>query len=91
MGTPEHIIYAASLKLADILADTYSIMISFAIIADILQNSLNVPIFKKSTLDSNIPNNNRPISLSSVHTKLVDYNLMPEDTACENQFGFRKG
>ena len=42
--TPEHIIYAASHELADILADTYSIMISFAIIPDIFQNSLIVPI-----------------------------------------------
>ena len=73
--TPEHIIYAASPELADILADTYSIMISFAIIPDIFQNSLIVPILKKSTLDPNIPNNYRPISLSSVHIKLVEYNL----------------
>ena len=38
--TPEHIIYAVSPEHADILAHTYSIMISFAIIPDIFQNSL---------------------------------------------------
>ena len=50
-----------------------------------------MPILKNSTLEPNIPNNYRPISLSSVHTKLVEYNLMPEDTDSENLFAFRKG
>ena len=52
---------------------------------------LNYSNTKKSTLDPNIPTNYRPITHSSIHTKLVEYNLMPEDTVNENQFGFRKG
>ena len=83
-------IHAASPELANILADTYSIMISLAIIPDIFQNSLIVPIIKKATLDPNVPNNYRPIAISSIHTKLVEYSLMPEDIASENQFSFRK-
>ena len=47
----EHMIYTASPELANILADTYSIMISLAIIPEIFQNSLIVPIIKKATLD----------------------------------------
>ena len=74
----------------NVLADTYSIMISLAIIPEIFQNSLIVPIIKKATLDPNVPNNYRPIAISSIHTKLVEYSLMPEDNASENQFGFRK-
>ena len=83
-------IYAASPELANILADTYTLMISLAIIPDLFQNSIIVPILKKTTLDPNIPTNYRPIAISSIHTKLVEYSLMPEDTASENQFGFRK-
>ena len=45
--TPEHMIYAASPELANVLADTYSIMISLAIIPEIFQNSLIAPIIKK--------------------------------------------
>ena len=65
-------------------------MISLAIIPDLFQSSIIVPILKKATLDPNIPTNYRPIAISSIHTKLVEYSLMPEDTASENQFGFRK-
>ena len=88
--TPEHMIYAASPELANILADTYTLMISLAIIPDLFQSSIIVPILKKATLDPNIPTNYRPIAISSIHTKLVEYSLMPQDTASENQFGFRK-
>ena len=65
-------------------------MISFAIIPDLFQSSIIVPILKKATLDPNIPTNYRPIAISSIHTKLVEYSLMPVDTASENQFGFKK-
>ena len=50
-----------------------------------------MPILKNATFDPNIPINYRPIALSSIHTKLVEEALMPEDKASGNQFGFRKG
>ena len=66
-------------------------MISTSTIPEIFQKSLIIPILKKSTLDKNISTNFRPITLSSVHTKLVEYTLMPEDNVYNSQFGFRKG
>ena len=45
---------------------------------------------KKATLDPNNPTNYRTIAIKSKQTKLVEYSSMPEDTASENQFGFRK-
>ena len=72
-------------ELANILADTYTLMISLAIIPDLFQNSIIVPIPKKATLDPNILANYR-----SIHIKLVEYSLMPKDNSSENQFGFRK-
>ena len=44
-----------------------------------------------ATLCSNEPSNFRPITLSSVHSKIVERSLIPQDTAAETQFGFRKG
>ena len=64
--TPKHMIYATSPELAKILADTYSIRISLAIIHEIFQNRLIVPIIKKATIDPMIPNNYRPIGLLAV-------------------------
>ena len=46
-------IYAASPELANILADTYTLIISLAIIPDLFQSSIIVPILKKATLDPN--------------------------------------
>ena len=89
--SPEHLIHAMSPRLADLLVNIYSIMISLAIIPDIFQNCIIVPILKKATLDSNVPTNYRPIALSSIHTKLVEYLIMPVDQANKSQFGFRKG
>ena len=59
-------IYATSPELAKILADTYSIRISLAIIPEIFQNRLIVPIIKNATIDPMIPNNYRPIGLLAV-------------------------
>ena len=87
----EHLIHAISPKLADLLANVYTIMISSATIPEILKKSIIVPILKKATLDPNIPTNYRPIALSSIHTKFVEQTLMPENKASGNQFGFRKG
>ena len=89
--TPEHFIYALSQELTNILANIYSIIIATSTIPEIFQKSIIIPILKKSTLDANTPTNYRPICLSSVHTKLVEHVIMPEDNVSKNQFGFRKG
>ena len=61
-----------------------------AIIPDPFQNSIIVQILKKATLDPNILTNYRPIAINSIHTKHVEYSLLPENNTYENQFGFRK-
>ena len=70
-------IYAMSPRLVDLLVNIYSIILTSAIVPDIFQKCLIVPILKKATLDSNDPTNYRPIALSSVHTKLIEYIIMP--------------
>ena len=65
-------------------------MLSSGIIPEIFKNGIILPVLKKPTLDPNLPANFRPITLSSVHTKLMEYVLIPSDNASECQFGFRK-
>ena len=50
-----------------------------------------VPILKKSTLNPNTAENYRPIMLSSVHAKLIELFMIPEENISDAQFGFRKG
>ena len=66
-------------------------MIATSIVPDIFKVGIIIPIIKKATLCPNDPSNYRPITLSSVHSKIVEQSLTPEDTAADTQFGFRKG
>jgi len=50
-----------------------------------------IPILKKSTLDQNVPNNYRPITLGSTHGKLLERLMLPKDSIHPNQFGYREG
>ena len=51
---------------------------------------LIVPILKKSTLNPNIAHNYRPITLSSLHTKMVKALILPDTDLFDTQFGFRE-
>ena len=87
---PEHMISAAFPELANILEDAYSIMISMTNIPDLFLYSLIVLIPKMANLNPNIPTDYRPVAIRSIHDKLVEYSFKTENTANENQFGFRK-
>ena len=47
-----------------------------------------VLLFLKPTLDANKPENFRPITLSSIHSKLVETILKPDYVSHDNQYGF---
>ena len=50
-----------------------------------------VPTPKKSTLNPNIAKNyRRPITLSSIHTKMVEALILPDTDLFDTQFGFRE-
>jgi len=48
-------------------------------------------VLKKATLNPNSPQNYRPITVSSTHSKVLEMFLEPEDIACDHQYGFEKG
>ena len=47
-------------------------------------------ILKKSTLNPNIAQNYRPITLSSIHTTMVESLILPDTDLFDTQFGFRE-
>ena len=83
--------FAASLPLANYLSELYSIILSETIVPKIFERGIIIPILKKTTLDPNMANNFRPVTISSTHTKILELAIMPNDTAIDTQFGFRKG
>jgi hypothetical protein len=89
--TVSHLFHAISDPLIKVLCELYSAIINTSTVPDIFAVGIIVPILKKATLCPNDPNNYRPITLSSVHSKIVELSLIPQDTAAETQFGFRKG
>ena len=52
-----------------------------------------MPILKKSTLSDTVCENFRPITLSSVHAKLVEMLILPNTNTniCGNQYGYQAG
>ena len=51
---------------------------------------LIVPILKKSTLNPNFAQNYRQITLSCIHTKMVEALILPDTDLFYTQFGFRE-
>ena len=70
--TAEHLIYDKSSLLCSLLASLYTVILSRACVPTLFTTGLIVPILKKSTLNPNIAHNYRPITLSSIHTKMVE-------------------
>ena len=79
--TVNHLFHALSEPLIEALVELYSAIITTSSVPDSFETGIIIPILKKATLDSNNPSNFRPITLSSVHSKVVELSLMPEDVA----------
>ena len=69
----------------------YNFMFTRTTVPSVLVTGIISPILKKSTLNPNIVNSYRPITLGSTHGKLIEFLILPADMAHPNQFGFRKG
>ena len=66
-------------------------MLTYNYVPTCFSTGVIIPILKKATLDPNIPKNYRPITLSSIYSKLFEAVVMPDVDLNSNQFGFRKG
>lgn len=89
--TVEHLVYGLSPELCNVLIDFYSVIISTATVPNIFSNGMIIPVLKKPSSDPNIASNFRPITLSSVFSKLAELMIVPSHDICDTQFGFREG
>jgi hypothetical protein len=85
----EYLILGKSLDLCSHLASIYSIILSWNIVPHVFQTGVVIPILKKASLNPNEPSNYQPITLSSVHSKLIENLMIPADNVSDCQFGFR--
>ena len=75
--------------LSKCLSVLYNSMLKHCCVPDNFKIGVIVPILKKSSLNPNICTNYRPITLSSVHTKIIELLMLPKYEVSDNQFGFR--
>lgn len=57
---------------------------------DIFYIGVIVPVPKKPSLNPNVANNYRPITVSCTFAKMLEIILLPADQVSDSQFGFRK-
>ena len=86
--TAEYFIYGNSEVLQSHLLFLYNAMFTHTFLPSVLVTGIIIPILKKSTLDPNVANNYRPITLGSTHGKIIEILSMPTDYANPNQFGW---
>ena len=89
--TSEYLVHGNSSHLCRCLASLYTQMLTYNYVPTCFSTGVIIPILKKATLDPNIPKNYRPITLSSIYSKLFEAVVMPDVDLNSNQFGFRKG
>ena len=89
--TAEHLIFAKSPILCEYLSVLFTNIINWHVLPDSFLEGVIVPVLKKSSLSPNDVSNYRPITLSSILSKMLERLLIPDDAAHPNQFGFREG
>ena len=88
--TAEFFIYGISDVLCQHLSALYSAILMYNCIPNVFSTGVIIPMLKKPTLDPSVPSNYRPITISTVFSKLFEVIIVPEDVPlCSNQFGFR--
>ncbi len=87
--TPGHLRYGICDALCSKLAEIYTLCLSWNLIPRVFSLGTVIPILKKATNNPNLPESYRPITISTIFSKLMESIMMPTDHACDTQFGFR--
>ena len=92
--TPEHLKYSIDTNVPLLLSEIFNTCVSYGVIPNSFKIGILLPLLKKSNLDSTQPGNFRPIILSSVISKLLEYAILSDVTSytfCDLQYGFVEG
>ena len=92
--TAEHLKYAGNGILPLLLSQLLNCCLQFGVIPPSLTKGTLVPILKKTGLDPSVPNNYRPIIVSSILSKLFEYAILEEcrdHVFNPSQYGFVDG
>ena len=92
--TPEHLRYAVNNTiLPELLSSLFNICLKFGILPKAFQTSILIPIIKKPTLNPAEPNNYRPVMLSSIISKVLEYAILDNTnhSFSDSQYGFVSG
>ena len=92
--TSEHLKYALESSIVDQLSTMFTICFRYGIVPINFTRGLLVPLLKKPTLDPTKPTSYRPISISSIISKLIELHILDVSgghTFSDLQFGFVPG
>jgi hypothetical protein len=89
--TTEHLRYGISDMLILRLSQLYNTMFQKLCVPEIFTRGIIIPVLKKPSLNPNLPTSYRPITLSSVHTKIIEMLMLPQCEINDAQLGFRSG
>ena len=86
----EHLKYALDSKLPVYLSKLFSICFRFGIVPDTFKQGLLIPVLKKSNIDPTVAKNYRPITMSVIFSKVMEYYILDNVSHQFNnyQFGF---
>ena len=87
--TSEHLKCGITDAVCGVLARLFSLILTWGVVPSSFCTGVIIPILKKPGLDTNDPNNFRPVTLSSAFSKILEIIMLPQDSVCETQFGFR--
>ena len=92
--TAEHLRYAIKTKLPLYLSQLFTLCLQFGEVPSAFCSGILVPLLKKSNIDPTIPKNYRPITISVVLSKILEYYILDKCAGHEYnplQFGFVPG
>jgi len=89
--TGEHLKHGKTETLCKVLSNLFSCILSWKTVPSVFKVGVIVPILKKPSLNPSDASSYRPVTLSSVFSKILEMIMLPSDNVSDSQFGFRKG
>ena len=89
--TAEHLKFAKSSRIIEAVCSVLTVCVQFGIVADSFVQGLLIPLLKKPNIDPTLPQNYRPIVISTTFSKLLEILILEacnEHEFHDLQFGF---